>query len=216
MHRILMNTLRGIPKYSCIFKKIDDFVLLFCAMVLLSGCITSNYSTPLAPSPPDMAISYSFYPIYGDYNLYEPSDSSEQLSALISNGIVRDVHSVDSRVLTVEEVQNNSLKKCRLKDRFDRKAVLAYEWDRSRLSVDVDGVNLSGGDDYGVRLEYRLRFQPEKPVQELCRYPSSWQGMIGSGYNEFFVKEDGQVMEEIKAEIRGFRQHFSFVTDRLF
>lgn len=92
-------------------------------------------------------------------------------------------------------------KECRLKDRFDRKAVLAYEWDRSRVSLDVNGLGF-GWDGFSdveeIKLEYRLRLQPEKPPREKCRYASHWQGIVGSGYNEFFVREENTVWEDLK------------------
>lgn len=93
-------------------------------------------------------------------------------------------------------------KECRLKDRFDRKALLAYEWSRSRVALDVDGFNVGwdGVSEFeSVKLEYRLRLQPEQTPREKCRYESRWQGALGSGYNEFFRREDGAVWQELKA-----------------
>lgn len=89
-------------------------------------------------------------------------------------------------------------KKCRINDRFDRKALVAYHWDRNRLALDVDGINLGGSGNKGVRLEYRLRLQPGKTRKEKCLYESNWQGLIGSGYHELFVRENDTVWQELR------------------
>lgn len=95
---------------------------------------------------------------------------------------------------------------CSIRDMFDRKAMLAYEWGnntRSRLSFDVDGVGLDSLDVEGVKLEYAFRLQPEKPKKMACRYSSQWQGMVGSGYNEMFLRGDN---EGARREINELRQ----------
>lgn len=95
---------------------------------------------------------------------------------------------------------------CNIKDRFDRKAVLAYQWGnhtRSRLALDVDGIGFDGGDIEGVKLEYTFRLQKEKPRKMGCRYQSNWQGMVGSGYNEMFLRPEDQ---GAKADLRQLRQ----------
>ncbi|MGH1456995.1 MAG: hypothetical protein ACRBDI_09460 [Alphaproteobacteria bacterium] len=195
----------------------------------ISGCITSDHSAPLAPSPPDRVFlsqniieqNKQAVSQYDGDAVSDNSHLSPMLQNLMAQGVVSnqgglgDGDSSVSEALGLKKVEKTEYK-CRLKDRFDRKAVIAYEWDRSRLSMDVDGINMSGDGEYGARLEYKLRFQPEKRPKELCRYASSWQGMIGSGYNEFFVREDGRVLEEIKTEIKGFKQKISSVTGRIF
>lgn len=97
--------------------------------------------------------------------------------------------------------KKSQTKECRLKDRFDRKALLAYQWDRSKIALDLDGVGVGFGGFKkleGVKIEYKLRLQREKPPRERCRYDSKWQGLIGSGYNEFFVREDQSVWEDLR------------------
>lgn len=96
---------------------------------------------------------------------------------------------------------------CSLHDRFDRKAVVAYEWGRSRLSLDVDGVSLGGGGERGVHLKYKIRFQPEKTKKQRCRYSSPWQGLVGSGYNELFVRKEDTVWAEIRDVKRSAAQY---------
>lgn len=94
---------------------------------------------------------------------------------------------------------------CSIRDMFDRKAMLAYEWGnntRSRLSFDVDGVGLDSLDVEGVKLEYAFRLQPEKPKKMGCRYSSQWQGMVGSGYNEMFMRGDNEGARRELNELR--------------
>ena len=174
---------------------------LFClfSLLTLSGCITSGTSLSLAPSPPDQPYLVSYTDNYrddvssrssGDYVAFAP-DYAESVSAISS------VRASEGRVSA--SLSEKKSYKCRLKDRFDRKAVLAYEWDRSRLSMDVDGINMSSfGSDMAVRVEYKLRIHPEKPKKLKCREGSNWQGLIGTGYHELFVREEDTVWDKVR------------------
>ncbi len=100
----------------------------------------------------------------------------------------------DSLSLTTSKV----LKKCRMKDRFDRKSLWAYEWvDGARLGLDVDGLNLSNTKINKVRFEYKISLQPELKKKDHCKYASPYQGILGSGYNELVLREDDTIWEEI-------------------
>lgn len=150
------------------------------ALVLL-GCGGDKDYPILAPAPP--LLPHHNANLDDDYipPVYEPAG--------MIDGAQMAVHSMDdARPVT----------KCRTKDRFDRAALLAYEWDRSRLSFDVDGVNMSG-DNAGFLVEYKLRFQPEKTKKQRCRYDSQWQGLLGSGYNELMLREDDRVHERVRS-----------------
>lgn len=97
---------------------------------------------------------------------------------------------------------------CRLKDRFDRKELIAYNFSdgktRVGLKMDMDGFSLSDAGNFDVeeiKLNFRYRFQPIKKRKEKCLYESSWQGLFGSGYNEFYLREEQTVYEELDDEI---------------
>lgn len=168
-------------------------ILLSISFLALTGCVTSSSKIPLAPMPPevgsfqanDSQTTFQQFNIAGQYDY----------PAVVMPPIVEDMH--ERLSLSKRPAQ----KECRMKDRFDRKALLAYEWNRSRVAVDIDGLNVgwSGVSDFeAVKLEYRLRLQPEKTPKEKCRYASHWQGLLGSGYNEMFVREDKTVWQGLK------------------
>lgn len=83
---------------------------------------------------------------------------------------------------------------CALAERFDHQALLAYQWGRNRVGLNVDRVSIDGGEVIGsdlaeeVKMTYRIKLQNKKGRAEKCRYNSSWQGVIGSSYNEFYLR----------------------------
>jgi hypothetical protein len=84
---------------------------------------------------------------------------------------------------------------CSIKDRFDRSETIAYQWGQNRLgfTYNTDGTDFKGG-----FLRYRLKFQPHQTSKERCKYKSAWQGLAGSAYNEFFLRENNTVWDDIK------------------
>ena len=226
-----MNTLRATPRCPNITKEFLKYSFLCVSTLSISGCITSDPSAPLAPSPEKFFSTHNNdfanakktdADVHGDdeevvaQNIHlSPMLQNLMAQGLVHNSSVMASGEVDGASVSLKSAGESSYK-CRWKDRLDRKAVLAYEWDRSRLSMDVDGVNLSGDGEYGVRVAYRLRFQPEKPPKERCRYNAAWQGMIGSGYHEFFVREKDTVWQAIKQDIKDVKQKVTNVTGRIF
>ncbi len=168
--------------------------VVFCLGILtLSGCVTSEKSVSLAPTPP-VASAVVSDEINQDYSYVDVASGSAVIAedvGAIPVAVAAPAVSLDQNVHVPDG--------CRVQDRFDRKALLAYEWDRSRFSLDVDGLSMGGADIDMVRLEYKIRLQPEKTKKQKCRYPSRWQGLIGSGYSELMVREDDTVFEEFKA-----------------
>lgn len=196
-----------IPFYFFKGQEFFNKLVVCTSLLALSGCVTTGKSEPLAPSPP--LVTSSSYLIDQSQLSYQPHYFAAPLQValleadtlpIIEDTLISQQHIGGEQALPVNgELGALSLsKKCRMKDRFDRKAVLAYEWGRSRVALDVDGINLGGGGAQAVRIEYKIRFQPEKPKIQRCRYSSSWQGLIGSGYHEFFVREEDTVWGEIK------------------
>ncbi len=96
---------------------------------------------------------------------------------------------------------------CSLRDRFDRKEAIAYNFSdgqsRVGLRLGIDGIGLSNPADIRleeVKVNFRYRFQPIKKKREHCLYDSPWQGTAASAYNELFVRENHTIYEEIDAK----------------
>ncbi|MGH1377488.1 MAG: hypothetical protein ACRBB3_01580 [Alphaproteobacteria bacterium] len=181
------------------------------SILALSGCVTTDKSEPLAPSPPKvLSNSLSDHSSHVSYQPhYFSAPMQTDLLSVDVSPIVDEISQEKGIYLPSNESEDAILlsSKCSLNDRFDRKAVVAYEWGRSRLSLDVDGVGLGGGDDRGVRVQYKIRLQPEKTKKQRCRYSSSWQGLVGSGYNEFFIRKENTVWSEISDVKNSARQY---------
>lgn len=190
-----MNTECITPYLLRLCVKRQWSILVSCSL-LLTGCITSNTSKPLAPAPPEV----NFSSVSRDIPI-DVAQVAMDVNALSAVSPAAGAPPVEiAKSLTEEDKE----KRCRIQDRFDRKAILAYEWDRSRLALDMDGLNV-GFDGISkfeqIKLEFRMKLQRDakKDKRAACRYGSRWQGVVGSGYNEFFRREDDTVWEEIKA-----------------
>ncbi len=197
-------------------KKICNMYVLGLSLMTLSGCVTSTSNTaPLAPMPPQNAYQLS----QTDESFLAPPHSFTQdeaelqalaLAQQIEGAAQPGQEVVPPLPVGIEQANKGDVYvpksalsaaavDCSIKDRFDRKALIAYEWNRNRVALDVDGVGLGGGgDDMGFRVEYKIRLQPEKTKVQKCRYSSNWQGIVGSGYNELILRDDDTVMEEVR------------------
>lgn len=187
------------------------FFILFSAP-FLSACVMTKASTPLVPPPPTVSYQDSetggvsaaaafFAEEPQVYDLAADSgfaDGAPALQAVALQGL----DAPGAEVPRFEE--SKPVKTCSLGDRFDRGEVIAYEWDRSRLGVDVDGLNMGGGGMDAVKLQYTLRLQHERSSEQACRYPSAWQGIAGSAYNELFLRQEDTVWQELRAMRRNF------------
>ena len=95
---------------------------------------------------------------------------------------------------------------CGLGDRFDNSAALAYNFDdhQSRLSLhmSVDGPSIGNPTNFemnSVLVRFTYKFQkPSKTEEARCLYPSRVQGLLGSTYNEFFVRTNYTILDELK------------------
>lgn len=186
--------LEGLANYKSYVVKI----CICCSALTLTGCITSQNSSPLAPMPPDKLLSFSIVPatIHMPQNASLPVDNVAAMQPAGGfNAVNTDVSA--EGIMALKAPAPSTSYNCRIKDRFDRTDLLAYEWDRSRVSVDVDGLNMGSGNVEGIFVKYKLRIQPEPPRKLACRYPSSWQGLLGSGYNELVIRENNTVWKEM-------------------
>ena len=156
-----------------------NIVLCF-SLLALSGCSTTEKPKPLAPDPPavnTLLFSQQSQILYQPYYFAAPPQEEVNEQKTIPPIIKSDASkSADQR-------------DCSFKEKLDRKYLLAYEWGRSKLSMDIDGINMKPSSEKALRIEYKIRFQPEKTKKQLCRYPSNWQGLIGSSYNEFIIQK---------------------------
>jgi len=176
-------------------------LMCFCMVGCSSGQSDVAFDTPLPPSVPREDISTV------DVSVVPETDLTLSVSA--RDALAEGDHAAQAS-LQAEEVA----KACSLRHRFDRKALIAYEWGDNRLGLDMDGVNMAGADIKAAMVTYRFRFSPDRKVayktkREKCRYHSKWQGLIGSGYNEFFVREDDTVVQGVSSFIKdGVSQSF--------
>jgi len=160
-------------------------------MVVLGGCIATTGSASLAPRPPAF-----------DLNAPREGITTVSVRPAAAMGTETAQDSLDGNVVAALEEQKRVPGHCKVKDRFDRKELLAFEWGRNRLGFDVDGIGYDSVNIEQVQVQYRLRFQDYKTKKERCRYASAFQGLIGSGYNELVARENDTVWQELR-DMRG-------------
>lgn len=167
-------------------------------VLCLGGCGTAHHDVSVAPMP--IAASYDF----------DRADTDVVVPPNVPAGRALHVQNQNTEILNAVSYKSDAPEKktanCSIKDRIDRDALIAYEWSRNRLSMDVDG--MSGGDT-GMMLTYKIRLQPEKTKAQKCRYGSKWQGMIGSGYNELMVRDDDTLQDHFGKMRREFFDHLN-------
>ncbi len=199
---------------TAIAAKHKKFRIAVCIMAcgFLSACSNDTRLMSFAPSPPPIPREDITTVEMGRVSPAEASVYDVEPAAG-SAGVLQkwDVPAEAAPELGFE--QQKVPTECRLHDRFDRKALLAYEWGDNRLGFNVQGLNMAGGKVDGTMLSYRLRFSPDERVayktkRERCRYQSGWQGLIGSGYHEFFVRENDTVMQGLRDMRRDVEDRF--------
>lgn len=100
---------------------------------------------------------------------------------------------------------------CSIKDRFDREATIAYNFadGQSRIALDLNarGPTLSnpGRMEFkGIQMRFTYKMQKYQKPKERCLYASPVQGLIGSLYNEFSLRENDTVIQELRAKALDF------------
>ncbi len=93
---------------------------------------------------------------------------------------------------------------CSFSGRFDNRSALSYNFDdnRSQLGFNMS-VNDHGSGMVNVSravIVFRYKFDQVKspPREEKCRYASHWQGLVGSSYNELFLREHNTLWGEVR------------------
>ena len=112
--------------------------------------------------------------------------------------------------LGLSEDQSRALG-CKIGDRFDRKATLAYNFEDNQtqlaLNLSIDGPQLDDPGNFHVNsvyVRYSHKFsKPPAGRREKCRFQSSFQGLVGSAYNEFFVRNTYTVWKELRNKLKG-------------
>lgn len=110
--------------------------------------------------------------------------------------------------LGLSEDQSRALG-CNIGDRFDRGATLAYNFDdnqtRLALNLRLSGPKLSDPSRLevnSVMLRYTHKFsKPPLSKREKCRFQSSFQGLVGSAYNELFIRNTYTVWKELRNKL---------------
>jgi hypothetical protein len=175
------------------------------SLLLLSACsgTSQNHNLALAPAPP----------VFDPYAVEEPLDMATIrpaggfVTADFNPGIDRT--SVNS--LRAERQQAG----CSTRERFDRKHLIAYQWGRTqenRVGLEIDGLGIDSMDVEAIKLEYTLRLQPHKTKKERCLSASNWQGMLGSAYNELYMREGN---DTVWRDLREFRDDVESRVDTL-
>ncbi len=98
---------------------------------------------------------------------------------------------------------------CSIRDRFDKTATLAYNFDddQSRLAlhlgVDGGGIgDISQMEFKSVLIRFTHKFsKPPESKREKCRFQSNVQGLVGSAYNEFFLRNNYTVWQELRSKL---------------
>ena len=170
----------------------------------LSACASSYHAASLAPPPPlvdesvlraDMSDQEKAY-LMLHYAGAQGSAMSEAQNVPDGSGAV---------LAMADKGGAAALAGCNIKDRFDRGAALAYEWGegrRNRLAFDVGGLKLSpfGGSSAKideVKVSFRFKLQNWESKKEKCRGEANWQGIVGSGYRELFLRENDTVWQQL-------------------
>lgn len=94
---------------------------------------------------------------------------------------------------------------CSIGDRFDRSAALAYDFkdNRSRLAfhVSLDGGVFEPMEVERAMIRFTHKLGPTTARKNAnCLYPSGFQGLIGSGINEFVHRKDNTVWQQLRSE----------------
>jgi hypothetical protein len=98
---------------------------------------------------------------------------------------------------------------CHFADRFDRGATLAYNFKdnqtRLALHLNLEGPSLGEPSNLhlnSVMVRYTYKFsKPPASRRDKCRFQSSFQGVLGSAYNELFIRNSYTVWKELRTKL---------------
>ncbi len=181
-------------KSGTIIGRFLTFALMLIFVSMLSACATDPSLHTMAPPPPVTRDASFPVPKSGLVLSVPPHYAVEKRN---TNPLSSPLQ--DAAYEVALNSKNKGGGKCRIKDRFDRKMLLAYEFDddQSRLGFDVDGVGFDNMNIEQVRFEFNYKFSPGKTKKQKCRYRSSFQGIAGSAYNELFIRDKDTIWTEL-------------------
>jgi hypothetical protein len=98
---------------------------------------------------------------------------------------------------------------CNIGDRFDRGAALVYNFKdnqtRLALHLNMNGPSFSDPSNLefkSVMVRFTHKFsKPLERKRDKCRIQSSFQGIIGSAYNELFIRNNYTVWQELRKKL---------------
>ncbi len=159
-------------------------------LLTLSACSVTPERLFSAPAPPDDWRSK-------DFVAEDPLRPLQQANPVTEREI-RDAQQ--------KAVLNAVPQGCSIRDRFDNSALVAWRFNDNRsrvgLKLKMDGPSLSDPGNFEfkavtIRFTHQLQKTPHK--KERCLYAAPLQGVVGSLYNELYVREDNTVWQELRA-----------------
>lgn len=167
------------------FKRISTIL----SMVILSACASQKGSAPpptfyLAEAQPKQAYVEKFDVV--DLQNIEPAAgiAKDDYRVYTANPIAMPYQPYTSAAGLNDFGGNN----CTAQERFDHQALLAYQWGRNRIGLNFNQVDERFAEADEVKMTYRIKLQKAKSRAENCLNDSAWQGIIGSGYNELYLR----------------------------
>ena len=168
-------------------------MFLLSILILLSGCSNNigAFNTQQRVEPPIYSSSDDYNPEeIDDYPITEHSNNYKNID-------------IETVLANNQKTKSVSRKNCNIMDRFDRKLLLSYEQDggNTKYGFDVDGILSTNSKKRNIMFSYKKKLNPSTIKKKPCRFNSNIQGLLGSVYNEVFLRQDDTVWSDIK-EIR--------------
>ncbi len=190
------------------------FTFFILIIVLLSGCsnhkgVMSNYKDVRVEKPSFNTIS--------EQNIIKQNikEVSNHKSNKLPKIDIKDKNNDNEYevILANNDRKKTKRKNCNIMDRFDRKMLLAFEKDNGniRYGFDIDGISYKSVKIENIMFTYRKKLNPSKTRKTSCRFNSGFQGLVGSAYNEIFLRKDDTIWKDLKDIKREIRQNLNLL-----
>lgn len=161
----------------------------------LSGCGASDRDLNFEPPPED------------SWNLSDTDFESMSGGTALSGKTEMLLPGTPNSYEQPKPLTTLAMQGCSIKDRFDRKSTLAYNFSdqQSQLAFNLNARGPSLGDPTrfevkGVEMRFTYQMQKYKKPVERCRFASPFQGWLGSAFNELALRENDTIMHELRAK----------------